>query len=338
MNVIVGKNNSGKSTIFEGLNYLRQFHNNKGLGMNLLIHNPEQDFIKLVNSYDGEKTIGFELVLKEFPNVVFDLDIGMQMNPVANYNVRKKENNRIISISHEVFGYGDFNKYLECLKDIMYISPMRNNIEYSSSVTGSKQTMQKLDPDGKDINQFLIKQFTSRHKYWDTFEKWLKKIDPNIISFKSRLEEGVIFLESDRNGVGGDITTSVNAQGTGIQNIIQIMAAVFFSKEGGTVIIEEPEVFLHPKSIEVLVDLFNYAVNYMGKQIIITTHSMEVINTYCSDVGEGTKRGEQHEKIKAEDFTLYIINDDPSKPKIEEYSLVGKKYSDVRSDFKELWG
>ena len=337
MNVIVGDNNSGKSTIFEGLNFLRHFHTN-GLGMNLSFSDQKQDFIKLVNNHDEKKTITINLTLKEFPNIVFNLFL--KKNLEHSFKCTVKNSQKIVSFDN----VKDYEKYYTIIKDIMYISPVRANIQFSSVVDDPKLTMQALSPDCNNINQFIINNFTSQHKYWNVFEKWLKKVDPNIISFKSRLDNGVIFLETDRICEESDmldnessVTVSINFQGSGIQNIIQIMAAVFFSK-GEIVIIEEPEVFLHPKSVEILVDLFNYAINNMGKQIIITTHSMEVINAYCSDVGEGTKRGEQHEKIKPEDFTLYIINDDPSKPKIEEYNLVGKKYSDVRSDFKELWG
>ena len=78
--------------------------------------------------------------------------------------------------------------------------------------------------------------------------------------------------------------------------------------------------------------------NNLSKQIIITTHSWEILNTYCSDIGEGTDRGTQHIKANPSDFKLIVFTENLGERKIQEYNLQNKKYSDVRTYFKQLWG
>jgi predicted ATP-dependent endonuclease of OLD family len=92
----------------------------------------------------------------------------------------------------------------------------------------------------------------------------------------------------------------MNLQGTGMQNAIIIISAIIFSPPGSTICIEEPENFLHPRSQEVLVDLFNYASNKLDKQIIFSTQSYEMgMLPFISDIGKGSERDHNYEKGKS---------------------------------------
>ena len=58
----------------------------------------------------------------------------------------------------------------------------------------------------------------------------------------------------------------------------------------------------------------------------------------CKDVGEGSDRGNNHVKINPENFKLTVINEQLGAEKIQDFDLIGRKYSDVRKYFKDLWG
>ena len=230
------------------------------------------------------------------------------------------------------------NSHKEHINKIWYFSPTRQPISFRDNVGSSGDQLQPLTPSGHDIKQFLVERWTAQDHNWNLAQEWFKKIDPQLTIFKTPLYGNQVSLETERND--GNITTSVNLslQGSGLQNIATIIAGIIFSPQESTIIIEEPENFLNSRSIEILVDLFNYAVNELDKQIIIATHSWEIINAYCSDIGEGTDRGNIHVKANPEDFKLIILNEMNGEEKIQDYDLQGKRYSDVRRHFKDLWG
>lgn len=91
-------------------------------------------------------------------------------------------------------------------------------------------------------------------------------------------------------------------------------------------------------TIEIFVDLFNHAVNNLGKQIIIITHSWDILRAYISDIGVGSTRGSQHEKANVDDFKLIVFTKKLGNEKIKDYDMRTKKFEQLVSDFKTLWG
>jgi len=64
----------------------------------------------------------------------------------------------------------------------------------------------------------------------------------------------------------------LNLASFGTRQILTIITQIFWSQEGDTIMIEEPEISLHPESQVRLQELFAEAVR-QGKQIICSTHS-----------------------------------------------------------------
>jgi len=74
----------------------------------------------------------------------------------------------------------------------------------------------------------------------------------------------------------GDVTHSSEGIGDGIWSVFTICASLFDSEENSTVIIDEPELSVHPALQKRLMDLFlEYS---MTRQIIISTHSPYFVN------------------------------------------------------------
>ncbi len=327
LNVIVGPNNSGKSTIFKALNLSK-----------ISIIEPK----KLINwKSDYYSLVGFNEMAY---NISSNFYITVK-NDKCEFTLNVIGDTKKISIDKPISNEALINN----LNNILYIGSYRKTIKYQNPTgRNNDQTdradnyftkqIQALYPDGRNIIQFLLEKSTMRDNDIQLFECWLRKIDSQIKLFKTPVVAYNTSLSTRRSD--GNATKAINLhfQGNGIQNAVIIIAAVIFSPKNSTVIIEEPELYQHSTSIEILVDLFNYAVNKLGKQIIIVTHSMDIINAYCSDIGEGTPRGNQHEKANPDDFKLIIINKLLGLEKIIDYSLVNKKYSDVRNYMKNLLG
>ncbi len=329
LNVIVGPNNSGKSTLIKAINFVRTLTLTGRPEWNTLYYHLDNVFESVYN-HDQKREIRMELDYEQDGNnfttrIAINGQGGITLADVT-------EGNR--SVGHINNHQGNRS----AASSIWYFTPNRSPIGSSATVGGRADNLQLLSPYGSDVLQFYIEKWTSQDENWNLAQEWIKKIDPQAVLFSTPLIANQVSILTRRND--GKTTTPVNLsfQGTGIQNAVMIIAAVIFSPKKSIIIIEEPENFLNSRSIEYLVDLFNYAVNKLEKQIMITTHSWEIVNAYCSDIGEGTDRGNIHEKAKTDDFKLIMVNEKLGKDKIQEYDLRGKKYIDVRNYFKQLWG
>jgi energy-coupling factor transporter ATP-binding protein EcfA2 len=147
-------------------------------------------------------------------------------------------------------------------------------------------------------------------------------------------------VETTDSNLGLDI--NLTYQGTGIQKALSIIAALVFSPEGSTIIIEEPETNLHARSQEGLADLFNLAVNKWKKQVVFTTHSWDMLLPFVSDVGKGQKRGEQHPKANPGSFKLIVFRkvtrDGTEKIETTDLDIRDMDFMTLRDYLKKLWG
>lgn len=90
----------------------------------------------------------------------------------------------------------------------------------------------------------------------------------------------------------------VSLSGDGIQAVLQQVLAIALVPEGGLALIEEPEVFLHPRAIfqvgRALVEAMR-----QGRQIVLTTHSLELIDAIL-----GYSSNEESSKVALFNFRL----------------------------------
>lgn len=80
--------------------------------------------------------------------------------------------------------------------------------------------------------------------------------------------------------------------------MLTVITQLFFSEPGDIIMIEEPEISLHPKSQIDIVEAFAEAIKEQ-KQIIITTHSHFLLLGLGSAVAKGL--------LKADDIAVYHI-------------------------------
>lgn len=326
LNVIVGPNNSGKSTFFKGLNLVRTFAFSNLVWETNYYH--LQDNYEAVYGHDLSREIEIMVRYQSGPKSV-SVNLGIKNNGITK-NSCLEDNRSLGGVNNK-----EFQKIAQVL---WYFSPNRSTIQHRIPVGTGHLPIQSLSPDGNDIIQFLLERWTGQDSNWKEAQEWFHKIDPQMSVLKTPVDENRVGIETERNDGKRKNSINLSLQGSGMQNIATIIAGIIFSPKNSTIIIEEPENFLNSRSIETLVDLFNHAVNDLSKQIIITTHSWEILNAYCSDIGAGTDRGTKHIKANANDFKLIVFNEELGNNKIQDYDLQGKKYSDVRNYFKQLWG
>ncbi len=102
------------------------------------------------------------------------------------------------------------------------------------------------------------------------------KIDINMLESKSE-----DYYKNIRLSVNDGVETPLESKGSGLQSLIMIELFKFYCKvfnQSSLLILEEPELFLHPHAKRMLSDILNDFIADNKNQIIITTHSEEFIH------------------------------------------------------------
>ena len=97
-------------------------------------------------------------------------------------------------------------------------------------------------------------------------------------------------------------TVNIVAEGFGTNALVQVLLQLIIAKKGATVLIEEPEIHLHPKAQADLAQVLAEIAKDDDKQIIMTTHSEYVAGRLLTLVAEG--------KLTTDELAIYAFEKD----------------------------
>ncbi len=319
--LIAGPNNSGKSMLLAGMNVLRHFIVTGSLSYSSQYFTL-QSFEAAVHNHEMQRKIMISFTLSE-GSKTHALDLTLARDGIIGMSA----NNHPIGSRQQ--------PYVDLLKKVWCFSPNRSLVPYVAPVSPTAGPMQPLRPNGGNVINYLLERWTDRDENWTTAESWLRKIDPDMSQLKTPIKGNQVFLET----LFGDTDVNVSMQGSGFQSAAAIVSAIVFSPEGTTVIIEEPEAFLHPSSQEVIVDMINDAVNNHNKQVIFSTHSCNILLPFYNDVGRNAaSRSKAHVRADPKKFSMWTFEKTDGKISINPYPLQKKTFRQFRDDFKFIWG
>ena len=95
---------------------------------------------------------------------------------------------------------------------------------------------------------------------------------------------------------------NIVAEGFGANALIQLLHQLIIADKGATVLIEEPEIHLHPKAQADLAEVLAETAKAEDKQIIMTTHSEYVAGRLLTLVAEG--------QLTVDDLAIYSFEKD----------------------------
>jgi len=148
---------------------------------------------------------------------------------------------------------------------------------------------------GEHVIEMLSRFFTREQRIAKKIQEWGNKFQiPEVRA--GYVGEGKL----ETNFVDPQYGTSLNAAlaGLGSRQILPIIVQIFAAESGSTIMVEEPEISLHPESQVLLDELFAAAITE-GKQVICTTHSPFMILSINRVIKKGL--------AKVDDIAIYHV-------------------------------
>ena len=196
--------------------------------------------------------------------------------------------------------HGPFIPGVEFLRDffsehIWYLGPLReepraiyplkndvamNEVGYRGENTAAVYDMNKykevecIDPSAFN-NLGAIDMQVRNIALKDAIGKWLVYL--GVASDISTNDRGKIGHELKITNELSDMPQDLTHVGVGVSQVLPILVMSLLAKKGDVIILEQPELHLHPKVQTRLADFF-VSMNALGKQCIVETHSEYLIN------------------------------------------------------------
>lgn len=101
--------------------------------------------------------------------------------------------------------------------------------------------------------------------------------------------------------------------GFGASQTLPIIIESFYAPSDSVILIEQPEIHLHPKAQSILGDLFIKATKENNRTFIVETHSEHMLSRVRRRIAEN--------KINASDIAIYYFKPTPEGTKIQRVTL-----------------
>lgn len=321
--LLAGPNNSGKSMLLTAMNLFRYYFVTGSYHWDTEYYRLHS-YEAAVHSHDKSRAIKVSLTFR--PSKESNEEVVLESD-FHEGEIELRRSGVKISVRDK--------QYTNLLRKIWCIMPNRSLVPYESTVQHTADPIQPLRSNGSNVVNFLLERWTDRDEKWQLAEYWLRKIDPDMSMLKTPIRGNQASLETKF----GSTDVNVSLQGSGLQSAAAIISALIFSPPGSTLIIEEPEAFLHPSSQEVIVDLINEIVKSHDKQVIFSTHSCNILLPLFRDIGvEGARRGEGHVSADPNKFSMWTFGKSAGQVSISQYPLHQKTFRQFRDDFTYIWG
>jgi predicted ATPase len=145
------------------------------------------------------------------------------------------------------------------------------------------------------------------------FEKvshWLKKFDIAVEVNLRQLTEGYFFVEITNPFT--KVPVNLADTGFGGSQVLPVIVQGFYQDPNSVLLLEQPEIHLHPRSQATLGDLFIDIAND-NKRLIVETHSEHMISRIQRRIAEGT--------VKREDVAIHYFEPNEDGTRVFEIKL-----------------
>jgi len=179
--------------------------------------------------------------------------------------------------------FGLYNDTFENLiEEIAYLGPLRQHPKRAYLWTGAAPNI--IEPDGENtISAILASQRKGGSLLAETSE-WLAKMGLVNTFRVQTLDSNKRFYET-KVRIGG-VESSLLDVGFGVSQILPVITLLFFAPEGSIILLEQPELHLHPRAQAHLADLLLHVAETRKLQLIVESHSEHLLRRLQRRVAE----------------------------------------------------
>jgi energy-coupling factor transporter ATP-binding protein EcfA2 len=314
MNLVIGRNNAGKTALLQMLNVLNPFTPSRsikdGRGEPLVdpyrefIYNFSKDEFRRLIRVHGEKAkvtfphnssaIASRVMESDSVSIVFRHEQGRSWaieaiyvdgNAVNVFNDEPFNMNTtcIISVKYDysvqlqIVGGGGGKSLAQAVADYLAANTYEFKAERFSVGRCSFRHTDVLNADASNL-PCVIRSLESKGNKIDYYNKAVRLLLPDIYGIRTaHIDDQQIEIrvwnypfDSGRD----DLAISLTDCGTGVGQILSILYVIFSSDTKKTIIIDEPNSFLHPSAAR---ELMRIIAEHSQHQYFISTHSAETI-------------------------------------------------------------
>jgi predicted ATPase len=167
------------------------------------------------------------------------------------------------------------------------IGPFRTPPERRYAFGGFSST--RSGPRGEQAVDLLVTEKllkTSKHPLQSAVSFWLQHLKLAEKVYVEDIAKNINLFQLNLAGVGGIPQANVADVGYGISQILPVIVQGLLMRPGGTYMVQQPELHLHPDAQAALADFFLYLA-YYGVRVVVETHSEYLLLRLRRRLAEG---------------------------------------------------
>lgn len=300
INVLVGANNSGKSSVLQGIHFsilaevVRRNIRKKTLSQQQLLYVPASDFTVLRHGAPYSNYSGNTSSLTLIGDTYSDGE------NIDEFNIKISKGRNFGNVSIETKGNNPFRQLVTSFTNLYSIYvPGLSGISLEERLQ-TKAVIRSATANG-DANLYLRNVL-----YYIKVNDDLAKLNSLIQKIFPDTTIALPYDPSKNVNIQVEISTKetvlpLELSGTGFLQIVQMMAYVLMFKPK-LLLLDEPDEHLHPNNQFLLADTLNLLINEMDIQIILCTHSRHMLSALDGDAKFiWMKRGIVHQSDASSD-------------------------------------
>lgn len=140
---------------------------------------------------------------------------------------------------------------------------------------------------------------------------WLEKLGLIDSFHVKEIVEGLYRVYVKKTATSPEVL--ISDVGFGVSQILPVITLCYYAPKGSTLIVEQPEIHLHPSVQAGLADIFIDAIKIRGLQVIVESHSEYFIKRLQRRIAEGS--------FENTDASLFFCNNSNNKSNIENLKI-----------------
>lgn len=204
---------------------------------------------------------------------------------------------------------GDFElAYEELMDSIYYLGPLREYPQRDYHWSGSmpkdvgprgERTVDAILAASRDGEMRSLGYWKRRKPFQEMIAYWLRELGL-IHDFRlEEIKEGTNLYQAMVRTSASSVSTALTDVGFGVSQVLPALVLLYYVPEGSTVLMEQPEIHLHPQVQSGLADVMLNVAGARNLQIMVESHSEHLLRRLQRRVAE--------EKASSEDVKLYFV-------------------------------